>query len=243
MTKTERTWTLATKIAKSKEITRILYYGKPGTGKTTAANRAENGHGVYNITLHDESSVAELIGHWVPVQGGGFKWHDGIAIKAWKEGAVLVVNEIDKAGGAVKTILMAIMDDPEIASLSLPNGETVKPSDGFKIIATMNGNPVDLPIALLDRFDAVFEITMPNPEVLKRLPKALREMVENEYKSATGDKNPNITVRDALAYLKLREVLPDKEALLVAFGNMASDVESVMKLVETAKTETEKETA
>lgn len=41
-------------------VNRILLYGVPGTGKTTGACKtAVNGH--YNITVHEDSSVADII--------------------------------------------------------------------------------------------------------------------------------------------------------------------------------------
>ena len=84
----------------------------------------------FMVTLHEDSSVAELLGHWIP-KGTEFTWHDGVAIRAWREGVPLVINEIDLASGPVMTFLHSILDDEELAHQTLPNGETVYRKERF----------------------------------------------------------------------------------------------------------------
>src|SRR5579872_385453 len=115
---------------------RTLLYGPPGTGKTSIANRYGDPTDVFNIYLTDETPAAELRGHYVP-KGTEWIWKHGPAIMAWLVGGRLVINEINNASGDALDFLMAILDDHEIARLTLPTGETVRPHPNFRVVATM----------------------------------------------------------------------------------------------------------
>lgn len=156
---------------------RILLYGNPGTGKTYQANTANlEGRESYNITLTQDSSASELLGHYVLNETGGMDWLDGVGIQAWKAGARLVINEIDHAGVDVMSFLHALLDDPDFAKFTLPNKnkETVRPQPSFQVVATMNGVPEDLPEALQDRFPVKINIDTVHPSAIESLPEKLR---------------------------------------------------------------------
>jgi MoxR-like ATPase len=158
---------------------RILLYGVPGTGKTYQANTTNlEGRNTYNVTLTQDSSASELLGHYVLNETGGMDWLDGIGVQAWKDGARLVVNEIDHAGVDVMSFLHALLDDPEFAKFTLPNKrkETVRPQPSFQVIATMNGVPEDLPEALIDRFPVKINIDTVHPSALESLPEKFRSV-------------------------------------------------------------------
>jgi len=162
---------------------RILLYGIPGTGKTFQANTLglRENQEVYNITLTHDSTAAELMGHYVATDSGGFEWLDGVGVRAWKEGARLVINEIDHAGVDVMTFLHALLDDPKFAKFTLPNRdkEVVRPAEGFQVVATMNGVPADLPDALRDRFPVNLGINEVHPSALESLPKKLQSVYQD----------------------------------------------------------------
>ena len=162
---------------------RVLLYGVPGTGKTYQANTLglSKEQGVYNITLTQDSTAAELMGHYIATDSGGFEWLDGVGVRAWKEGARLVINEIDHAGVDVMTFLHALLDDPKFAKFTLPNRdkEVVRPAEGFQVVATMNGVPADLPDALRDRFPVNLGINEVHPSALESLPKKLQSVYQD----------------------------------------------------------------
>lgn len=205
-------------------VTRILLSGPPGTGKTSQAIRTTQ-NGVYSVTLHEESTASELIGHWI-IQDHNMIWHDGPAIRAWKEGKTLVLNEIDRAGGSTLSVCYALLDDPEIAQLTLPSGITVKPSKGFKAIATMNGTIADLPLALVDRFDVKLTISEPTEAAINSLPEDLRSFTKNCYTQP----KVAVTFREVAAYAKLRSIIGNEEALVVVFGDRANEVSIVLNI-------------
>jgi len=209
---------------------RILLRGKPGTGKTYHAvhSALRPDQDVYTITMTEETPAAELRGHYVP-KGSDFHWQDGPAITAWREGARLVINEIDRSSEDVLSLMYAILDDPDFAELTLPTGEKVRPREGFQVIATMNGLPEDLPDALQDRLPVDIEITDVNPKAIERLPEDLREPAKNTALAKTSERG--VSIRMWLEFASLRDKLPEKlgdvEGLQVAakaiFGDKAQD--------------------
>lgn len=217
---------------------RVLLRGKPGTGKTYHAVHAGLGEDqkVYTVTMTEETPAAELRGHYVP-KGDEFVWTDGPAILAWREGARLVINEIDRSSEDVLSLMYAILDDPDFAELTLPTGEKVKPKKGFQVIATMNGVPDDLPDALQDRLPVDIEITDVNPEAIKRLPEDLREPAKNTALAKTSERG--ISIRMWLEFASLREKLPellqdDEAGLSIAaqaiFGEKANQAMTALSI-------------
>lgn len=185
---------------------RVLLHGLPGTGKTYAAARRNvpDDTPVYQITMTEETPAAEIRGHFLP-KGDEMVWMDGPAIRAWREGARLVINEIDRASADSLSLMYAILDDPEFAELTLPTGEVVRPSEGFHVVATMNGQPSDLPPALADRFPVTIEVTDVNPEAIEALPKDLQ--VAARETALIKDDARRLSVRMWMEFASLRPKL------------------------------------
>lgn len=196
---------------------KVLLYGPPGTGKTTAGCNAGNPDKIYKITLHEEMPAAELQGHFIP-DGNKFVWHDGVLTKAWREGARLILDEIDRASGDVLTMLYAGLDDSAVAALTLPTNETVRPSEGFQVVATMNGHPKDLPAALRDRFNATIEIKEPNPDVFKHLSDEIRDFAKRDIE-ASIKRDGRASVRSWLSFDSLRGQMGPSMAAQVCFND------------------------
>ncbi len=200
-TKSENWVIIDAVIATSK---RVLLHGLPGTGKTYAAARQNlkgNDQKVYQITMTEETPAAEIRGHFLP-KGEEMVWMDGPAVRAWKEGARLVINEIDRASADSLSLLYAILDDPEFAEFTLPTGEIVRPKEGFHTVATMNGEPEDLPLPLQDRFPVTIEVIAVNPDALKALPNDLQQVAKDS--AFTKDENRRLSIRMWMEYATLR---------------------------------------
>ena len=185
---------------------RVLLFGLPGTGKTYAAARrnvAED-QAVYQITMTEETPAAEIRGHFLP-KGDEMVWMDGPAIRAWREGARLVINEIDRASADTLSLMYAILDDPEFAELTLPTGEVVRPKEGFHVVATMNGEPLDLPPALQDRFPVTIEVVDVNPEAIAALPSDLQNAARETALVSNAERR--LSVRTWAEFASLRDAL------------------------------------
>jgi len=222
-------WELFEKVVGTSD--RILLYGIPGTGKTYQATKVNvpTDKEVYSTTLTIDSTASEMIGHYIPNDTGTFDWNDGVAIKAWREGTRLVINEIDHAGPDVSSVLHAILDDADIARLTLPNKkkETVTPSKGFSVIATMNGTPDMLPEALADRFGVKININSVHPDAIKSLPE--------KYRSVYSERDENDippSIRSWKEFSKLVDAGVDlRSSATVCFGNdYAEDVVEAIEL-------------
>jgi len=200
----------------------VLLYGPPGTGKTTAATTSD----AVSLTLTEDTSVQELIGHYVP-KGSEFAWHDGPATTAWRQGRRLVLNEVDKAAGSVLTALLALLDDVSIARLTLPTGETIRPLLTYTVVATSNiETPEELPEPLRDRFDASILIDTPHPVAIAKLPQDLQQVCVNAYRS----RDSKISYRKLLSYSKIRELVGAEDAAKAVFGRDYQDVLAALKL-------------
>ena len=213
---------------------RVLLYGPPGTGKTysafTTAKKLKKS--LYNVTLSDETPAAELRGHYVP-QGTKWFWHDGPAVRAFREGAVLCLDEIDKASQDCLDFLHGLLNDKEVSRLTLPSGEIVSPHEKFQVIATMNGDIGDLQPSLQDRFSIAIEVTEPHPLAIKALPKDLQG-VAKKIETYDGAQRP-ATIRRWAAYATLREI-PDvgpENAAKAVFAHRHTEFATALKFKST----------
>ena len=218
---------------------RALLHGPPGTGKTFAACRLGlNGdqQKVFSITLTEETPTAELRGHYI-LKDGKYVWHDGAAIAAWRCGGRLIINEIQRGGPDVHSLLLNITDDLEIAEMDLPSGEKVKPAKGFMCVATMNGDPRELlDPALLDRFPVSIHIDKVHPEAINQLPNDVQQAAEKT--ALIEEEERRISVRAWYAFARLREKLMqslDEEqavdyAARAVFNSRASDALDALKI-------------
>lgn len=236
MTRKRNTWDIVSKVIQQAD--KVLLFGPAGTGKTTAGVKEGNPNKVYKTTVHEEMPAAELIGHYIP-EGDKFVWHDGIAIKAWREGARLVIDEIDRASGDVLTILYGVLDDEAVAALTLPTGETVYPRAGFSCVATMNGQPQDLPAALRDRFQSMVEVPEPAPGAYEALSEDIRALAKASFGGAhTGaDKARASSIRSWKSFDLLRRTAGDLDAAIMVFGEHAEEIVDSLSVAAVASSE------
>jgi len=227
-------WQIAEKVIGNSD--RVLLYGVPGTGKSyqaTLHNLAEKQKAV-TTTLTEDGSAMELRGHFIPNDNGSMTWMHGTAIHSWITGARLVLNEIDHASGDVLTFLHTILDDKKFASITLPNAkqEVVKPAKDFTVVATMNGTPDALPLALRDRFPVKIHIDRIHPSALKKLPKKYREACDTL--SVITDDERRTSVRSWYEFAKLSKVenFTEQDAAQAVFGVRANDILDTLENLE-----------
>jgi len=208
-------WELIERVLSSFALSRVYLWGPPGVGKTWAAfHKGRIGRGVFSLTLTPETPASELRGHYLP-KGEVWEWHDGPVVRAMREGARVVINEIQYASSDVLAFLYPALENSETARITLPTNETVTPAPGFNVCICDNSPPDDLPPALRDRFDAVLEIDSPHPAAMQRLSEPLREVARRGF--ALEDER-RVSLRGWLVLDRLRHELGLADACLVVFG-------------------------
>jgi MoxR-like ATPase len=173
-------WEMAN-FALSNNLGRVLMYGLPGTGKTYfGLNYHLNGKSSYRLICTEEMTDSDLIGGYRQSTNGTWQFREGVGIKAWREGARLVVDEINRCNSDVESRLMALIDTTHSSRWEHPEtGEIVTPSAGFSVVATMNGEPEDLAPAVLDRLVVQIRVDEPHPDAIMALPNYLREIAQS----------------------------------------------------------------
>ena len=208
-------WELIERVLACACLTRIYLFGPPGIGKTYAAYMCGRVmRGLYACTLTPETPAAELRGTFIP-QGDTIVWHDGPVVRAMREGARLVLNELSHASDDALAFLYPILENSDTARLTLPGGEVVIPAEGFHVVVTDNLPPDDLPAALRDRFDALLEIREPHPNALAQLWEPLREAA---LRSLELDGERRVSLRALIAIDRARHVFGLRYACMIVLA-------------------------
>jgi MoxR-like ATPase len=192
-------------------LDRVLLYGKPGTGKTYFGLNYHLGTSKsYRLICTDEMTDGDMIGKYKQNDNGIWRFEEGVAIKAWRTGGRLVVDEINRVNGDIEARLMAIIDTVASSSFEHPEtGEIIRPAQGFSVVATMNGEPEDLSPAVLDRLVVRVEIEQPHPDAIAALPAELRD-IALEY--AMRDDADRYSLRSFFAFAGLLKTSGNLEA-------------------------------
>ncbi|KAK3283483.1 hypothetical protein CYMTET_8818 [Cymbomonas tetramitiformis] len=142
----------------------ILLEGSPGVGKSSliAALAAAAGHSLVRINLSEQTDMMDLLGADLPAEGGcagEFRWSDGPFLRALKEGAWVLLDELNLAPQAVLEGLNSCLDHR--AELFVPElGEVFKCPPSFQVFAAQNplvegGGRKGLPKSFVNRFSRV----------------------------------------------------------------------------------------
>ena len=239
MVRSETKWQDLKVICENVMLRRIYAWGPPGVGKSRFGMDVlkKNFKNVYQITLNDDVSVQELLGHYIP-KGNEFIWHDGpIALAMRDTEGALVINELPRASGAVRDLMLSVLDDNSIASIALPTGEILRPHARFSVFATGNDKPEEcLTEALIDRFEIIVHLDMPNPELVEKLNKvraASGTLVERSYHSTSNFVSPRKMITFLTLSAHAKDKFNEQQVAEIVFGVMAKEVLTALALLPT----------
>jgi hypothetical protein len=155
------------KVVKSGRFFPVYITGESGLGKTTMVREAcaKVGRPFIRVNLRKAVDESELLGSRT-LKNGNVEVVYGPALIAMKQGAALLLDEIDAAHPSVLFALQSILEGGEYYFAI--NDEIIKPAHGFTIIATGNskgkgddtGRYIGLNVlneAFLDRFAVTVE--------------------------------------------------------------------------------------
>jgi MoxR-like ATPase len=210
-------------------VDRLVLYGPPGTGKTYAGlTMATQERPTFRLICTPDMTNADVTGAWMPNEKGTFSWHEGQAVKAWRSGGRLIVDEIDKAGGDVFATLLAMTDSPESCKWENPQtGETETPKKGFSVVMTTNLEELtDLPEAIRSRFPIRVRVNKPHVTALTRLSPDLRAYAERA--ADLGERR--IDLRSFYAFDNLRKSVGAERAANLLFAGSAREFLDAIKV-------------
>lgn len=195
---------------------RVAMYGPSGTGKTYAAMHTARGK-AYRVAMTGDNGTADLLGMWQPNAAGMWHYAEGVAIRAMREGARLVVDEVDRAAAEALGALLLLGDTS--SSISWENPETheiVTPAAGYSVVFTTNLEDWSrLDTALRDRMVAPVRISEPHPDGLARLPHYLRPLAKV---SADAHGDERVSLRAWLEVTNLTAAIGLDDALRLVLG-------------------------
>ena len=136
----------------------VLLQGPTSSGKTTmvAYLAARTGHKCVRINNHEHTDLQEYVGTYVTNSAGKLVFQEGALVTAMREGAWVILDELNLAPTEVLEALNRLLDDNRELFIA-ETLETVKPHPNFMLWATQNpagayGGRKQLSQALKNRF-------------------------------------------------------------------------------------------
>ncbi|WP_434666273.1 AAA family ATPase [Paraburkholderia sp. A3BS-1L] len=121
------------------ENRRVMLIGHMGSGKTSFVEQiaARTGHGVLRANMNGQTTIGDFVGFWT-VKGGETVWVDGVLPIAMREGAWLIIDELDFAEPSILAVLTAVLEPEGRLLLKERGNEIVTPHPEFRLFATAN---------------------------------------------------------------------------------------------------------
>jgi len=205
-------------------VHRVLLIGAPGTGKSTAAMNVAGCK--YRVTMTESTTKDDLLGYW-ELRDQKTMWVDGPVTLAMREGAPILIDEINCYSPEASSLLYSIIDDAP--HVEIPSG-TVEAKDGYKMIMTANEGLDTLPDAVRDRIEVVLDANIPCPGALSHITPALAECCAAYYRTLP---KPVISLLPSVRRVRtlhtlLQAGIDSTLASKLVFGEASSEISSVL---------------
>ncbi len=219
----------------------VLVIGPKGTGKTSLVRKfASDLHKeLHSINFSLRTRESHLVGSKTMNQGE-ISFVEGILIKSMKEGGILYLDELNAAEADVLLRLDEALDDRRQIILKEAEGQVIRASQDWFVIATINPlshvGTKELPPQLLSRFPVRLRLDYPPQDIEMQIVKnhvnvtSLEEReLERAFKLANSLREAasleelyySPSLRESIAFAKLiKEGIPAKEAAEVIFANV-----------------------
>ncbi len=166
------------KILKSEMFYPVYVSGLSGNGKTFMAEQAaaKLGREFIRVQINPETDEDDLLGGFRLINGETV-FSKGPVLKAMERGAILLLDEVDRATNKIMCLQGILEGKPVLVKKT---GEVVEPSPGFNVIATANtkgkgsedGRFTAASIiddAFLERFTVAIDQAFPSQSVEKKI--------------------------------------------------------------------------
>ncbi len=123
----------------------LLIEGPTSATKTTAILLLASllGQPVLRVNLSGQTDCAELVGQFVPAEGGGFRWQDGAAARAALGGYWLILDEVNLAPPQIQERLNPLLERRPSLTLTEHDQRVIGSArypihPNFRVFGTMN---------------------------------------------------------------------------------------------------------
>jgi nitric oxide reductase NorQ protein len=188
----------------------VLLYGPPGTGKTSLIEAAF-GDDLYTVPGDGDTTVGDIVGDYVPTEGGGYEFVPGPLPQAMDAGGVLFIDDATLIAPKVLAVVYPAMDGRRQIILKAHGGEVVTAAPGFYVVAGHNPgvHGAVLTEALSSRFSAQIKVSTDYDlaaalAVDARMVRAARNLAT---RFDSGDIGWAPQLRELLAFRKIADVL------------------------------------
>ncbi|GGL92956.1 AAA family ATPase [Micromonospora yangpuensis] len=115
----------------------VLLYGPPGTGKTSLIEAAF-GTDLHTVPGDGDTTVGDIVGDYVPTDGGGYEFVPGPLPRAMEAGGVLFIDDATLIPPKVLAVVYPAMDGRRQVILKAAAGRIVTADPGFYVVAGHN---------------------------------------------------------------------------------------------------------
>ncbi|KAG8656474.1 hypothetical protein MANES_04G142500v8 [Manihot esculenta] len=217
----------------------VLLQGPTSSGKTSLVHylAARTGHGFVRINNHEHTDLQEYLGSYISDAHGKLIFHEGILVKAVRNGYWIVLDELNLAPTDVLEALNRLLDDNR--ELFVPElRETVHAHPNFMLFATQNpptfyGGRKMLSRAFRNRFVEVHVDEIPDYELntiiekrckipgsrAKIMVEVMKELQLHRQRSKVfAGKHGFITPRDLFRWANRLRTFGDSKEVMAEYG-------------------------